>query len=47
MGKNVSARIKNRIKMHFVRAIRMLEKKIGKEPKFQSKSERRPSRKSE
>ena len=43
MGKNVSARIKNRIKAHFVRAIRMLEKKIGREPKFSSKPGRKRS----
>jgi hypothetical protein len=41
MGKKVSARIKNRIKTHFVRAIRMLEKRFGgKEHKFSSKSGR-------
>jgi hypothetical protein len=42
MGKKVSARIKNRIKMHFVRSIRMLEKKFGgmKEHKFAPKSGR-------
>ena len=29
MGKKVSARIKNRVKMHFVRAIMMLEKNVA------------------
>ncbi len=41
MGKKVSARIKNRIKMHFVRSIRMLEQKFGgREQKFASKTGR-------
>lgn len=29
MGKKVSARIKNRVKAHFVRSLMLLERKLG------------------